>query len=285
MSTRSVRATVAAGFRLYMSNFHRIIKLTWLPALICAVVSMLYNHFSIQSMPLLLGGQRIISGQGLAEYMMLSGISLLNFIVSLIFISYGFSMLSRHRTEGAIPHPAGWFTRPDLRMLMRTAASAIVCIVVVGLALGVTIGIIVAGAVMQSVTTMALGSVLLVIALILLLPLVYPLMYYVTTRDSRLFSILGSGYRQGLRRWGYIFAVLFVTFIAVLSAFLITTLPAIILIIANMKAQAGTLMGDALGMPSYMTWLSLLVFLLAGFVECYIILLLYFPAYYMTLKD
>ena len=103
-----------------------------------------------------------------------------------------------------------------------------------------------------------------------------------STPCARLFSILWPGYRQGLRHWGYIFAVLFVTLIVTLMALVITTLPSIVLLTANMKAQTGTLMGDPLGMPDYMTWMSLLVFLLAGFIQCYVVLLLHFPAYYMA---
>jgi hypothetical protein len=49
-----------------------------------------------------------------------------------------------------------------------------------------------------------------------------------------------------------------------------------------MQAQAGILMGDPLGMPSYMGWLAFLVFTLSGFIEAYVILSLLFPLYYMA---
>lgn len=286
LKIRSVRATVAAGFRLYMSNFRSILKLTWAPALLCAIVSALYNHTVVTNLPNLIAAQSMAGKGGLSQGMALwlanSGLSLLNLIVSLLFISYGFSMLSHHRQEGAIPYPKSWLTRPDGRMLMRTVASALVWTVVFGVAGGLTIGLIGWGIIKGSITTIGIGVLLLLVMLALLLPLVYPNMRYVTTRDTLLFSILGSGYLQGLRRWGYQFAVLLVTLIFTFLALVITTLPSIVLMTANMKAQTGTLMGDPLGMPGYMTWMSLIVFLLAGFIQCYVVLLLHFPAYYMA---
>jgi len=37
-----------------------------------------------------------------------------------------------------------------------------------------------------------------------------------------------------------------------------------------------------LGMPSYMSWLSLLVYTLAAFIQAYVIMAAFFPAYYMA---
>lgn len=286
LKIRSVRATVSAGFRLYMSNFRNILKLTWAPALLCAVVSALYNHTVVTSLPNLFAAQNMAVKGGLSQSMAIwlanSGLSLLDLIVSLLFMSYAFSMLSHHRQEGTFPSLKSWLTYPDGRMLMRTVASAIVWIVVLSVAGGLTMALVAWGIIKGSITTLGLGVLLLLVMLALVLPMVYPNMRYVTTRDTRLFSILGSGYIQGLRRWGYLFAVLLVTLIFTFLALVITTLPSIVLMTANMKAQTGTLMGDPLGMPGYMTWMSLIVFLLAGFIQCYVVLLLHFPAYYMA---
>ena len=284
LKIRSVRGTVAAGFRLYIGYFRRILKLTWLPAVVCAIVSALYNQVTFSMLPQLMAVRG--KGQSLGDMMVpmlqIQGMSLLDALVSLVFIAYGFSLLSRHREQGSIPVPTGWLTRPDWPMLLRTLLSAVVWLVVMTICGGVSIGITVFGAMSQSLTTMVLGVLIGVVLLAFILPLVYPNLRYVTSRDTRLFMILGSGYRQGLRHWGYMFGVLLVTLIVTLVALIITTLPSIVLSIANMKAQAGTLMGDPLGMPDYMTWMSFLVFLLAGFVQCYVVLLLHFPAYYMT---
>ena len=76
--------------------------------------------------------------------------------------------------------------------------------------------------------------------------------------------------------------MLFVVTIIATIALVITMLPAIILLTANMKAEAGSIVGDPLGMPSYMNWLSLIVFTLSGFIQTYILLGTLTPLYYMA---
>ena len=263
LKIRSTRATVAAGLRLYMGNFRRIFRATWLPALIAALVSALCY-------------------QATADILFLSIVSLLSAVVSVLFVSYTFSMLSRQRQDGFIPVPARWVTKPDGRSLARTVAVAIVWMVAVTVAFvpcGIAIGF---GAVRQSMTILGLGLLLVVVMTVLLLPLTYPTMRYATTRDTLLFDLLGSGYLQGLRYWGYIFAVLFCTGLLVSLMLAVTMLPAIVLLTANIKAQTGAAMGDPLGMPSYMGWLSFLVFTLSGFIQAYILIASFMPLYYMA---
>jgi hypothetical protein len=54
-----------------------------------------------------------------------------------------------------------------------------------------------------------------------------------------------------------------------------------IVMIANWVNQAGTFVGDPNGMPQYMTWLSIVVFLIAGFIQAYVWLTLLGPLYLM----
>ena len=221
-------------------------------------------------------------GENLAQYLIQSGVSLLNLIVTLVFVAYGFSMLSHHRAEGAIPYPAHWVSLPDGRMLLRTIAVAIVWVVVTTIAGIIGMGIVVFGVLHQSYTTIGLGILLLLVLAALLLPLVYPSMRYLSTRDTRLFDLLVPGFRQGFRYWGGIFAVLFVVLLIAVIFLSITMLPATVLTVASMKSLAGVMMGDPQGMPSYMGWLSFLVFTLSGFIQSYVILATLFPAYYMA---
>jgi hypothetical protein len=48
-----------------------------------------------------------------------------------------------------------------------------------------------------------------------------------------------------------------------------------------MQAQMGTLSGDKVAMPSFMTALTLVVFVIAQFLAAYILLSILFPLYYM----
>lgn len=286
LKIRSARAIVLTGFRLYLGNFRRILRFTWLPALLCALVSALYTNAIISAMPQLLAGiQQAAQGSAtpmLTQGLLLTGISLLLDILLLLLLSYAFSLLSRHRSEGAIPYPARWISTPDWRMLMRTIGIALIWMVAISIAIVIPTVVIGVGLSLQSLTMMGTGLLLLLATACLLLPLVYPSMRYLSTRDTRLFDILFKGYRQGLRYWSTIFVIVFIIILIALVILTVITLPAIVLFIANMQAQAGILMGDPLGMPSYMGWLAFLVFTLSGFIEAYVILSLLFPLYYMA---
>ena len=278
LKIRSARRTIADGLHLYTGNFRRIFRATWAPALVCAVVSALYYQMSAAAMSQLVQ----TAAATMQQIIMQSALSLLSAIVTLVLMSYVFRILATHRSEGAIPYPTRLVTRPDGPALVR---SLLVAVVWVAVTMVVTVAVAVPftiGAMRQSLTLIILAFVLMVVAMVFMLPLVYPTMRYLTTTDTRLFSSLGSGYGQGLRHWGYIFSVLFVMALLATIVLMVTTLPAIILLMAHMQSQAGALMGDPLGMPSYMSWLSLLVYTLAAFIQTYVILALFFPAYYMA---
>ena len=69
--------------------------------------------------------------------------------------------------------------------------------------------------------------------------------------------------------------------IVVLSLFVITTLPMLIVMAANWINNIGILTGDPDGMPGYMFWLTIVVFLIAGFIQAYVWLTILGPVYLM----
>ena len=83
-----------------------------------------------------------------------------------------------------------------------------------------------------------------------------------------------------LRHLGMVLLVWLFCLVVVLSLCVITTLPMFIVMIANWVNQAGTFAGDPNGMPGYMTWLSIVVFLIAGFIQAYVWLTI-IPPYYL----
>lgn len=286
LKIRSTGATVAAGFRLFSGNFRRIFRATWLPALLYALGSALYTESAMTAITQVmhtLGPAALPYAQGLTQqYLMQSGMMLLDLVVTVVLMSYVFHMLTCHRTEGAIPYPARWWSLPESHSLTRTMASAGVW-VVIHIVLGTIISAVAYfGVVRQSLTLIGGSLVLVLIATCLLLPLFYPHLRFLTTADTHLGSLLRDGYRQGLRHWGYIFSVLFVVLLLAAVILSVTMLPAIVLIMAGMKSETGTLTGDPSGMPSYMGWLSVLVFTLAGFIQAYVVIAVHFPAYYMA---
>ena len=69
--------------------------------------------------------------------------------------------------------------------------------------------------------------------------------------------------------------------LVVLTLSIITTLPMLIVMAANWLNNVGIIMGDPNGMPSYMTWLTIIVFFIAGFIQAYVWLTILGPIYLM----
>ena len=286
MKSRSAGAAVRDGLRLYTGNFRKILRCTWLVALVLSVAEGVYASHTLSMMATVMA---VTSGRGpidtsalpLTSSMLLALGFILSLLLSLLFFSCGFSMLAQHREEGSIPFRKSWFF-VDRKMLLRTIVSWLFLLVVQLVVTAVAGGFMVYGALNQSLVALGTGCLVGIVLMLLLLPLVHVHMHYLTTRDTSLFHLLGTDFGQGLRRWGYIFVVLFVTLLIIVLVAFITTLPACILIIANMQSQMGVAQGDAMGMPSYISWLTTIVFAAASFIQAYAMMAILFPAYYMS---
>jgi hypothetical protein len=163
------------------------------------------------------------------------------------------SKLKEHQDNGAITTPASWW-KPDSSLMGRTLKAAVfilpLCIILTPL-------------------------------FPLLLPINYVTMKYILTPDQSFWPALWSNYKRGLRYWGSMFLVFFVSILLVVLVSIIVILPAIILTMANMQAQQGLLMGDPLGMPNYILPLTFGTLVLTHFIEFYVVLVVLVHFYYI----
>ena len=84
-----------------------------------------------------------------------------------------------------------------------------------------------------------------------------------------------------LRRTGLVLIVAIVCLFTVSILIMLTSLPMIIMIAANWQDQIGVLSGDPSGMPENVKWLTLVVFLISGFMQAYVWLSVIGPLYMM----
>ena len=77
----------------------------------------------------------------------------------------------------------------------------------------------------------------------------------------------------------FIVTIVCITIVAILT--LLTALPTVILMAANWQSQIGMLNGDPSGMPNHVRWMSLGVFVIAGFIQAYVWLTMVMPFYLM----
>ena len=81
------------------------------------------------------------------------------------------------------------------------------------------------------------------------------------------------------RHTGMILIVGIVCLFVVSILIMLTSLPMIIMMAANWLDQIGVMSGDSSGMPDYVKWLTLAVFLIAGFLQAYVWLSVIGPLY------
>ena len=263
LKDRSSRACISAGYRLYMSNFKRIFRASWLAALVfAALVS--------------IGGTMMILRPQLALIALP-----LTIIIDALFTSYGFSVLKQHQESGTISWAAHWYSF-DTHVFTRTL-KAWLCMIAISLIISCLIAVVSVTLINYLSTYTALATIV-VIALtvfVFILPLTYTNLRYILTDGTGYWSNLFGCYGKVMRRWGFIFLVVFMTTLIGWVFYVFTSLPAIILSMAGSEANKGFLYGDPYNLPSYIGWLSALVFLLIGFIQAYVMLSCLFPLYYM----
>lgn len=263
LKDRSSRACISAGYRLFMSNFKRIFRASWLAALVfAALVSV--------------GGTMMILQPQLALIVVPVTI-----LIDVLFVTYGFSALKQHQETGSIGWTVRWYSF-DSRIFFRTLV-AWLCTFVISLVFGSLIGVVAVllASYLSEYTALASIAIVSLLVFALILPMTYTNMRYVLTDDKGYWGNLFGYYGRGMRRWGFIFLVVFMTALIGGVCYIFTSLPAIILSLAGNEANTGFLYGDPYNMPSYIGWLSAVVFLLIGFIQAYIMLSFLFPLYYM----
>ena len=287
MKSRSVGSAVTEGFRLYLDHFKRIFRFSWLGGLVYAVVSGIINTYFVMEFPRMSLLGLTTPADTSSQLRMLSELLPLLLMIPLVmvamifFSSYGFSVLRRHLATGTIPYPQKLINF-DGPTLWRTV-KCYLCMLVVSLVFMVVVAVFSALAAwgLGGVTGIVLMVLIEIVAIVLTLPLWYVSMRYMLTDGTGFWSLLGHGYSVGLRHLGYIFAVEMVEIAAVVLVNFVVSVPSFVLMSANMLAQAGAVNGDPLGMPPFMGTLTLVIFILAGFLSAYILLSILFPSYYM----
>ena len=109
----------------------------------------------------------------------------------------------------------------------------------------------------------------------------YVLMKYVMEAPCKYWKTLSANLGCGMRHWGSLFLVFFLSMLLVQLIGLVIMLPSHILSYANQQAHLGLLIGDPLGMPSYMSTLTFTTFTLCSFIEFYVSQVMLVHNYYI----
>lgn len=263
---RSYRGILSAGTHLYISNFRRFFKASWLTALIYAFINAALGTLTAIKVPelivVILQQLQRYNGvfiESLQSYLVILAECIALILAAVIAAALAqttiFALLKEHGETGNVPVPGSWW-KPSTSMMGRTLKGVL-------LTLLITIPLLV-----------------LVLTAPFALPLWYVLFKYIMEPSTGYWATLRKGYGRGMGHWGSLFLVIFLTTLFILLAGMIVMLPAHILYLANYRAQMGVLIGDPLGMPSYMLPMTFITFVLCSFLYFYICLPMLFNGYY-----
>lgn len=260
---RSYRGILTAGMHLYISAFRRFFKASWLTALVYALVNAALGTLTAIKVPELmvviqLQLQRYhgIFAESLQSYIVAFAecmvLILAVVIVSALAHATIYALLKEHSETGDISVPASWW-KPSTQLMGRTLKGVLLTLLV---------------------------TIPLLIVLPFALPMWYVMTKYIMESPAGFWATLRKGYGRGMAHWGSLFLVYFLTILFILLTGIIVMLPAHILFLANYRAQMGVLIGDPLGMPSYMMPMTFVTFVLCSFLYFYFCLPMLLNGYF-----
>ena len=292
MKERSTRASLTAGFLLYMENFRRIFKSTWIVALVASLVSGVGSIVVFIWCPEMLA--KIFSDiphayQYADQYRNLHIIvivlMLLSILATAVFGGYGAALLKQHQTEGAI-RPRQRHFHWEGRMVWRSIKTWLWCGLIFILLYGAVFAFIywkreMVYDPMHNIVSVITAIILFTLVSIIMVPLAYLSVKYLMEDKAAFWSVVLKHFGTSMHYWGRQFVVLLVCFIVLGLFAFIASLPEIILYEANWQAHIGVVGGDALDMPDYITVLTFITCALSSFMQYYICLPLLFCLYYL----
>lgn len=298
MKARSYRSVLAEGYRLYNGNFRKLFKCSWLVALVYALCCGALGTLTSIRMPELtvLMMQQMAGNQPLdPEPLRQMQISLIQ-IIGLILLAIAalslasatiLNKLKEHKDTGKILTPAYWLTTSPA-MMGRSLKGTFLTLLVAVIPLLLFIGTVALADtlsphyVMRHIKTLT-GAFIVCSAVVLafVLPLLYVLMKYLMEAPCGYWRTLATGFGRGLRHWGLLFLVFFVSALLVELLAIVVMMPTYILNFANQQARQGLLIGDPLGMPDYMTALTFVTITLCCYLQFYVSQVMLVHNYYI----
>jgi hypothetical protein len=278
LKIRSNGAVLRDGLKLYLNNFRVIFKASWFSAILYAIVIGSVTTFTINVVTNLLRmvmvGELSATNNDLVLNIVCFAIGLLLVLCAETFLfSSVFSLLHKNSTTGIIPTPSHWYGSNDKRVFFRTAYAILIYIIYFIIYLAI---VFIPTGSLSIIATAIIKFIVSVIFLIAFPLLAMRMLPYIININKSIF-----GFSIPVRYWGAILSVSIGVAIMVGIALLITTLPSSILLMANIQSLGGTIYGDPTGMPSYMIWMNIGVFTLAGFIQAYVHMAASFPFYYL----
>lgn len=266
--SRSFSSCILAAYQLMSKNLRKILKATWLPVLLNALI---LAFFMLINLP----NEEVVA-LGVSHFILYIGVlvgCLLGLVVTGIWaLSRLMSILNEE--------PRRW---NFMRAVWLTLNSIVITLIVSGVGVGLVklfggpLAPYLQNHLWLFLTTIFVAVVL---ACVLFLPLNYVFMKYLTERDMRFWQHFLPTYRIGLRRVSFIFITLFITSLIVMILAFIVMLPYFTLTSAYYTSLMGYLLGDPSDLPGYFPVLFFIttaaVYFLMWYVSAFMVIVVFF---------
>lgn len=297
MKVRSYRSVLKTGIQLYASYFRRLFKASWIMVMLFALTCGAFSTLAVIRIPSLttallrqLMQQETFLSDTVMQYLTTLGILLLLLLASIVTITLAeatiLAKLKEHKETGNINIPPSWF-KVSPKMMGRSLKGILCMLVVVLVPNLLVVAMLFA---IRQVDDQPFGAhhdvlavfmiITFLVILLLLIPIYYVLMKYLMESPLGFWQALTRYYSQGMRHWGHLFLVLFCCVLFIQLVSFIIMMPAFILCAANQTAQYGQLLGDPLGMPTYITMLTYATLSFCAFLQFYVSMPLLVSVYY-----
>ncbi len=267
---RSTTSCIRAAFDYFNKNATKILRKTWIPALIAAILANIPT--GILSSPELAA----TSPHKLQALISIASTSyILSIFVYILFQAKIVGMLNGQPTKKN-------YVR-SLHILFLSVALLGICVLCcIGCSYACTT--LTHGHLEEHPSAPLIIKYLTGIVFVILMAIIIPFSFantqYLIEPTTSFFHIFRNAYKTGMKNWGYLFSILFVCTILTGIAYGITFSPSIVLFLASDVNLYGIALGDPNGLPAYfpvlafsLTTLSSLIF---TYIAAWLILVLYY---------
>lgn len=275
IKNRSLGACFRDAYDLFANNLLTILRRTWLPALVLALVSALIVFATITPFD----PMSMTPEQSLTQVRQQAALALILIATAFVTIwidTRVISLLTGRPAKDTLP-----------RVVKATLFIVLLIVVMVIIVAGAGIlPLALTGKGKAGITpdTLAYSTIisaaLTLVFIISFIPILYSSMKYLIEPEQKVKSILGRPYLRGWRAWGYLFMI--VLLMGILSGIiaLLTQAPALIIQTAQTANATSMVMGDANGITTATLILFYVVTTLCNFIWSYVFVWCTFVNYF-----
>lgn len=250
---RSFSSCMKAAYDMFSTNIKTIFRRTWLAALLFAAISAVAVIASCRI-------AFVPAVPSTATVVVFLAFSLLAVAAAVWFNTIIISLINGASVKSNLP-----------RVIKLTVLILVISWIVWALAMVQSFVHLIQGhATLQALSYSTLSFYgIMTVYLLALIPVLYSSMKYLIEHETKLPSVFGKSYIIGLRHWGYLFMLCFLTGIIMTIIYIIVSIPLSVAIMASVMDNAGMMMGDSSGLPGYFMLLMGSAAMVSSFIMLY----------------